>query len=111
MHLNGVEYRVQFTLEVEREGFLPFLDVGITNVDGRLKTKVHRKPTHTQQYINWNSNHPTNMLLAIGARAASKCFFSQWIPISFGFCNLERVLEEENFESYFERYIARCGAG
>ena len=34
-HLNGVEYRVEFTLEVEREGFLPFFDVGITNVDGR----------------------------------------------------------------------------
>jgi hypothetical protein len=63
--LNGVEYRVQFTLEVEREGFLPFLDVGITSVDGRLKTKVYRKPTHTQQYINWNSNHPKNMLLGV----------------------------------------------
>ena len=32
-HLNGVEYRVQFTLKVEKEGFLPFLDVGITNVE------------------------------------------------------------------------------
>ena len=63
--LNGVEYRVQFTLEVEREGFLPFLDVGITSLDGRLKTKVYRKPTHTQQYIYWNSNHPKNMLLGV----------------------------------------------
>ena len=52
-------------MEVEREGFLPFLDVGITSVDGRLKTKVYRKPTHTQQYINWNSNHPKNMLLGV----------------------------------------------
>ena len=56
-HLNGFEYRVQFTLEVEKEGFLPFLDVGITNLDGKLLAKICRKPQHTQQCINWNSNH------------------------------------------------------
>ena len=61
--LNGVEYRVQFTLEVEKEGFLPFLDVGLLKADGKLVTRIYRKPTHTQQYINWNSNHPKNMLL------------------------------------------------
>ena len=61
--LNGVEYRVQFTLEVEKEGFLPFLDVGLMKADGKLVTRIYRKPTHTQQYINWNSNHPKNMLL------------------------------------------------
>ena len=52
--LNGIEYRVQFTLEVEKEGFLPFLDVGLMKVDGKVVTRIYRKPTHTQQYINWN---------------------------------------------------------
>ena len=64
-HLNGIEHRVQFTLEVEKEGFLPFLDVGISKLDGKLVTKIYRKPTHTQQYINWNSNHTKNMLLGV----------------------------------------------
>ena len=64
-HLNGIAHRVQFTLEVEKEGFLPFLDVGISKLDGKLVTKIYRKPTHTQQYINWNSNHPKNMLLGV----------------------------------------------
>ena len=63
--LNGKENKVQFTLEMEKENFLPFLDVGITKSEGKLFTTVYRKPTHTQQYINWNSNHPKNMLLGV----------------------------------------------
>ena len=63
--LNGVEYRVQFTLELEKEGLLPFLDVGLMKTGGKLVIRIYRKPTHTQQYINWNSNHPKNMLLGV----------------------------------------------
>ena len=37
----GFEYRVQFTLKVERK-----------DLDGNLLTKIYRKPTHVQQYIN-----------------------------------------------------------
>ena len=29
----------------------------ILNNDGTLKTKIYCKPTHTDQYLNWNSNH------------------------------------------------------
>ena len=45
--LNGVEHKVQFTLEVEKENFLPFLDVGVMKKDRKLLTKVYRNPTHT----------------------------------------------------------------
>ena len=57
--------KIQFKMELEKESFLPFLDVGITKSEGKLITKVYRKPTHTQQYINWASNHPENMLLGV----------------------------------------------
>ena len=63
--LNGIKNKVQFTLEIEKDNFHPFLDVGITKFEGKLITTVYRKPTHTQQYINWNSNHPKNMLLGV----------------------------------------------
>ena len=63
--LNGIEHRLQFTLEVEMDGYLPFLDVGIMKENGKFLTKVYRKPTHTQQYINWVANHPKNMLLGV----------------------------------------------
>ena len=56
---------MQFTLEIEKDSYLPFLDVGIMKENGKLLTKVYRKPTHTQQYIDWVSNHPKNMLLGV----------------------------------------------
>ena len=51
-------------MELEKERFLLFLDV-VTKSERMLVTKVYRKPTHTQQYIHWNSNHPKNMLLGV----------------------------------------------
>ena len=62
---NRIEIRIQFTLEVEKEEFLPFLDVGILKKEGKLVTKIYRKPIHTQQYIHWGSNHPKHMLLGV----------------------------------------------
>jgi len=64
-HLNGVEFKIKFTLNHEENGFIAFLDVGITKKGGKLVTNVYRKPTHTQQYINWNLNHPKNLLLGV----------------------------------------------
>ena len=59
--LNGVELKIKFTLNRKENDFIAFLDVGITKKEGRFITRVYRKPTHTQQYINWHSNHPKNL--------------------------------------------------
>jgi hypothetical protein len=47
-HLNSIHQSIQFTMETESEGHLPFLDVDICRgSDGCLGYKVYRKPTHT----------------------------------------------------------------
>ena len=59
-HLNSVDKNIQFTSEVPGpEGALPFLDILIKpDHEGRLNTTVYRKPTHTDQYLHWDSLHP-----------------------------------------------------
>ena len=44
--------------EQKEDGSLPFLDILVTpEEDGTLTSKVYRKPTHTDQYLQWNSHH------------------------------------------------------
>ena len=59
-HLNSVDKNIQFIAEEPGpEGSLPFLDLLITpDNEGRLNTIVYRKPTHTDQYLHWDSLHP-----------------------------------------------------
>jgi len=75
-HINQVEDSINFTMEREVENCLPFLDVLVTKLaDGSLQTKVHRKPTQTDRYLNFNSHHPLqhkrSVVKTLLARAAS----------------------------------------
>ena len=55
-HINSQHPNIKFTREPEHEGQLPALDVNLMrNEDGSIDTKVYRKPTHTDQYLNFNS--------------------------------------------------------
>ena len=58
-HINQVDTSIKFTMEeAGPDGSIPFLDLLITpDADGTLTTKVYRKPTHTDQYLQWDSNH------------------------------------------------------
>ena len=59
-HIYSVDSNIQFTAEDPGpDGSLPFLDILITpDEEGKLVTSVYRKPTHTDQYLQWDSQHP-----------------------------------------------------
>jgi hypothetical protein len=57
-HLNSVHGNIQFTVDTERYGHLPFLDINIyRKLDGSLGHEVYCKPTHTNLYLNANFHH------------------------------------------------------
>ena len=77
-HINSVDQNIQFTSEREHEGIIALLDVEIIhNLDGSLSTKVHRKPTHMEQYLLISSHHSlAHKWLAVSTllrRAVSHC--------------------------------------
>ena len=59
-HLNTIEESIQFTVEVESDtNGLPFLDVYLHRCeDSSVGTSLYRKPTHTDNYLDFRSHHP-----------------------------------------------------
>ena len=57
-HINSQDPHIQFTVEATQQGSLPFLDTLVTiEPDSTFSTTVYRKPTHTDQYLHWDSSH------------------------------------------------------
>ena len=58
-HLISLDPKIQFITESPHQhGCLPFLDTLISQgPDCTLITMVYRKPTHTDQYLHWDSHH------------------------------------------------------
>ena len=57
-HLNNVDLNINFTIELEQDDKLAFLDVLVMRTqDEKLATKVHQKTTHTNRYLNYHSAH------------------------------------------------------
>ena len=63
-HINSVDPAIRFTVEDNKEdGSIPFLDTIVKpEVDGSLSITVYRKPTHTDQYLQWDSHHHPSLV-------------------------------------------------
>ena len=60
-NLGCFKVQTQFTKEEEKDSILPFLDTLVQrNPDKAISVKVYRKPTHTNQYLNYTSHHSTS---------------------------------------------------
>ena len=65
-HLNSQHPAIKWTAEREKDLHLPCLDVDtVRKPDGSLTFKVYRKPTHTDQYLNFESSQPLQHKLGV----------------------------------------------
>ena len=61
-HLNSQQPTIHFTMEIEKDNTIPFLDTSVSrDSNGLLTTTVYRKPTHTDQYLAYDSHHPQSV--------------------------------------------------
>jgi hypothetical protein len=57
-HLNNIHPNIKFTMEMEQNKTLPFLDIMVSRrPGGSLGHSVHRKSTHTELYLHTKSEH------------------------------------------------------
>ncbi|XP_072037398.1 uncharacterized protein [Amphiura filiformis] len=65
-HINSVHDAIKFTFEEESDNCIPMLDTMITrNPNGCLSFCVYRKPTHTDQYLDFASHQPLEHKLGV----------------------------------------------
>ena len=87
-HINSLDDNIKFTAETTNaDGSIPFLDTLVTpQSDGSLATKVYRKPTHTNQYLHWDSHHAISNKYSI---------ISSLLHRAKNICSNQQLLEEE----------------
>ena len=58
-HINSIDPAIKFTVEGSQgNGGIPFLDTLVTpEAYNALSITVYHKPTHTDQYLQWDSHH------------------------------------------------------
>ena len=96
-HLNSVRTTIKFTMELERDGSLPFLDTKLTRREGgALDVTVFRKPTHTDRYLHFSSHHP-----ASAKRAAVRSLFDRARNVTLRKENLRE--EEDHLTTTFKQ--------
>lgn len=54
---NKQHQNIKFTIELENDRTLPFLDTLVIRTDNKLKFKPYKKPTHTDRYLDAKSHH------------------------------------------------------
>ena len=78
-HIHGVDLAIQFTVENKKDdGTIPFLDTIVKpETVGKLSITVYRKPTHKDQYLQWDSFHHLSakysVISTLTHRAKSVC--------------------------------------
>ena len=74
-HINNLHQNIKFTMEEESNGELAFLDTLLKRDNGEISVLVYRKPTHTDQYLHYNSHHQTSCKESVVSSLFNRAYF------------------------------------
>ena len=96
--INSIDEGIQFTsASTKVDGSMPFLDtLVIPQSDGSLMTTVYRKPTHTDQYLQWDSHHALSAKYSV----ISTLYYRAKVV-----CSKQQQLHEEE---HLQKILTRC---
>ncbi len=104
-HINAIHPAIRFTREEEEAGVIAVLDAKITRKEDRLLLfSVYRKPTHTDHYLQFGSNHllqhKLGVIRTLVHRSSTIC--SNRDEQALEIQHLKRVLSEKGMEDSHE---------
>ena len=101
-HLNSIDPRIKFTIELPGTDGLSFLDTLTKSTPNSIESTVYRKPIHTGRYLDYNSNHPISAKLSVVHslinRAKQVCSTPEFLAKEMDHL---QVLQEKHYATQF----------
>ena len=102
-HLNSIDPCIKFTKELPGTNGLPYLDTLTKPTPNSIESTVYRKPTHTDRYLDYNSNHPISAELSVIQtlihRAKQVCSTPEFLAKEMD--HLHKVLQDNHYPTQF----------
>ncbi|XP_075150598.1 uncharacterized protein LOC142224698 [Haematobia irritans] len=96
--LNAYHNKIKFTIEKEKNGELPFLDMTIIRKENSLMTNWYAKPTSSGRMINFYSTQPYNMKINTAKNFIHKVLqLSEDIFKSENLMKIKNILKANNY--------------
>ena len=108
--INSMHPSLKFTIEVEQDRELPFLDMKIIRKDCRLASKWYTKPTDTGLVMNFHALAPLKYKRAVVTGFVHRIFrsCSSWIYFHEGLSIAKQILLDNQYpESFYEPLISK----
>ena len=98
-YINSMDPAIKFTVEGNQEnGAIPFLDTLVTALTANsLSFQVYQKPTHTDQYLQWDSHH------SLSSKYSVIGTLTHWAKVV---CTNSGLLQDEL--NYLRRALGKC---
>ncbi|NSX83481.1 hypothetical protein GOM44_03685, partial [Wolbachia endosymbiont of Atemnus politus] len=104
--LNNHTNYLKFTMEIEQNSVLPFLDIELKRFPNQISTSIHRKITSSNNYLNFNSSGPIHHKSTVVHTLTKRCFTHCSSNVSLK-SELEKVKGDLKRNGYPSNFIQR----